>query len=220
MIQDLIAYDTELFILFNSKLTHPVLDAVMPFITEQEHWYPVLGVLWLSLIIWGGRKGRMAAVALIIAVALADQVSCSLLKPVVGRLRPCNALDAEQCRLLVGGSKAMSFPSAHAANSFAMATVASWKLTTWAPLFVIVAAAVAYSRVYVGVHYPLDVLAGSVLGMFLGAMAIHLVVLVRQRLDRWRNVRAIMREERVVSVSAEKAAMEEQVAVERRAGGE
>ena len=193
MINQLVALDTALFVLLNTKLTHPVLDSVMPFVTEQENWYPVLIGLWLALIIWGGRRGRMAAVALIIAIALTDQISCSVIKPLVGRVRPCNALTPAQCRLLVGRSSAMSFPSAHAANSFAMATVASWRLGRFAPLFYFVAVVVAYSRVYVGVHYPLDALAGAVLGALLGQLAIRLVVGVRQRWDRWCETRSMDR---------------------------
>lgn len=189
MINQLVAIDTALFVFLNTKLTHPVLDSVMPFVTEQENWYPVLIGLWLALIIWGGRRGRMAAVALIIAIALTDQISCSVIKPLVGRVRPCNALTPAQCHLLVGRSSAMSFPSAHAANSFAMATVASWRLRRFAPLFYFIAVVVAYSRVYVGVHYPLDALAGAVLGALLGQLAIGLVVGVRQRWDRWREIR-------------------------------
>ncbi|MCK4409769.1 MAG: phosphatase PAP2 family protein [Candidatus Eisenbacteria sp.] len=193
MISQLVAIDTVLFALLNTKLTHPVLDSVMPFVTEQENWYPVLIGLWLALVIWGGRRGRMAAMALVIAVALTDQISCSIIKPLVGRVRPCNALSPAQCRLLVGRSSAMSFPSAHAANSFAMATVASWRFSRFAPLFYLVAVAVAYSRVYVGVHYPLDSLAGAVLGALLGRLAIWLVVGLRRRWDRWWEVRTMDR---------------------------
>jgi undecaprenyl-diphosphatase len=189
MIDQLVAIDRVLFALLNAKLTHPVLDSVMPFLTHQENWYPVLAGLWLAMIIWGGRRGRMAAVALVIAVALTDQISCSIIKPLVGRVRPCNALSPEQCRLLIGRSSATSFPSAHAANSFAMATVVSWRFKRFAPLLYFFAVAVAYSRVYVGVHYPLDSLAGAVLGALLGRLAIWMVVEGRRRWDRWWELR-------------------------------
>ena len=184
---DAIAHlDTQLFVLLNSTLTNPALDWLMPAITEQENWYPVLGGLWVAMIIWGGRKGRMAAVMFVIAIALADQITCSCLKPLVGRLRPCNALSPEQCRLLVGGSKAMSFPSAHASNSFAMATVATWRFRKFAPVFYVVAALVAYSRVYVGLHYPFDVMAGAILGILLGRLAVWLVVYASRWWERRR----------------------------------
>ena len=187
MIEQLLSIDTSLFVFLNTRLTHPILDSVMPFITEQEHWYPVLAGLVLAMAIWGGKRGRMAAVAFIIAVVLADQVASALLKPVFGRVRPCNALTAEQCRLLVGRSSAMSFPSAHATNSFAMATVVTWRFPKAAWLCFLIAAAVAYSRVYVGVHYPLDAIAGAVVGALVGKLAIWIVVAARERIDAWRE---------------------------------
>jgi undecaprenyl-diphosphatase len=192
--------DVALFVFLNTKLTHPVLDSVMPFITEQEHWYPVLLGLWLAMIIWGGKRGRMAAVALVIAVALADRTSCGLIKPLVGRVRPCNALPAAHCRLLVGRSSAFSFPSAHAANAFAMATVVSWRITRFAPLFFLFAIAVAYSRVYVGVHYPIDIIAGAILGALLGRLAIWVVSAVTHRVGRWFEIRGMDRKKPAAEV--------------------
>jgi undecaprenyl-diphosphatase len=180
--------DRALFELLNGRLTNPVLDVVMPAITTQENWYPVLVGLWIALIIWGGRKGRIAALLLVFAIALADQITCSVLKPLVGRIRPCNALPADEVRLLVGRSSAYSFPSAHASNSFAMATVVAWRLPRVAPVAFTVAALVAYSRVYVGVHYPLDVIAGALLGMAIGR-ALTLVGDVIER--RWRTKRSL-----------------------------
>lgn len=193
---DLSSLDTYLFVLINGRLTHPVLDTVMPYITEQEHWYPVLIGLWLAMIIWGGRRGRMAAFALVLAIAMSDQVSCGLIKPLAGRVRPCNALAPGQLRMLVSRSTAFSFPSAHAANSFAMAAVASWRFGKLGPLFYFIAAAVAYSRVYVGLHYPLDALAGAMLGVLLGKIAVWAVVALRRRWDRWRELRAMDASER------------------------
>jgi undecaprenyl-diphosphatase len=175
--------DRSLFVLLNGQWTNPALDWLMPFVTNQEHWYPVLLGLWLALLIWGGRQGRIAAVLLIVGVAITDQLTCSVLKPLVGRVRPCNALPPESVRLLVGRSKAFSFPSAHAANSFVMATIFSWRLPRVAPLAFFIAALVAYSRVYVGVHYPLDVVGGALLGLLVGKLLTKLGDSLDQR---WR----------------------------------
>jgi len=183
MIERLAGTDTAVFEFVNLHLTHPLLDSVMRGLTTQENWYPVLLGLWVALLIWGGRRGRMAAGMLVIAVALSDQISCSLLKPLVARLRPCNALLPDQVRLLVGSSKAFSFPSAHAANSFAMATVVAWRFPVLGALVYAIAAAVAYSRVYVGVHYPLDVIGGAALGLLIGRFSVWVVA----SLGRWRS---------------------------------
>ncbi len=182
MAEGLLHLDRALFVLVNGRLTSPLLDKVMPFVTTQEHWYPVLLGIWIAMIVWGGRRGRIAAVLLILAVALGDQISCSLLKPLFGRIRPCNALPPDQVRLLVGGSKAFSFPSAHAANSFAMAATVSWGMPRLSFPAFLIAALVAYSRVYVGVHYPLDVVGGAVLGLLIGEVLVAIGRSVEGRL--------------------------------------
>jgi undecaprenyl-diphosphatase len=193
VIERIVAADTALFEFLNGQLHHPVLDPVMRALTTQGNWYPILGGMWVALFIWGGRRGRLAAAMLIVAVALTDQLSCTVLKPLIGRLRPCNALPPEDIRLIVGGSKAFSFPSAHAANSFAMASVAAWRFKRWAPLCFIVAAAVGYSRIYVGLHYPLDVLGGTVLGLACGRAAIWSVVAFARWWERVRSARLAAR---------------------------
>jgi undecaprenyl-diphosphatase len=176
--------DRAAFFVLNGKLTSPAMDAVMPFLTKQEHWYPVLIGLWVAMLIWGGRRGRIAAALLVVAVAASDQISCAVLKPLVGRLRPCAALPASEVRLLVGASKAFSFPSAHAANSFAMASVVSWGVPRASVFAFAAAAIVAYSRVYVGLHYPLDVVGGAVLGLLIGWILTSIGSSIERRLRR------------------------------------
>jgi len=168
--------DRQLYSILNGTLHTPFFDRVMVATTTQDNWYFLLVGVWVALLIWGGKKGRLAAAMLVIGVALSDQLSCSVLKPLVGRLRPINALPEGQYRLLVGHSKALSFPSAHAANSFTMATIGAWASPKWLkPLLFVAAAFVAYSRIYVGVHWPLDALGGAVLGVACGRLVIWLV---------------------------------------------
>ena len=132
----------------------------MPFITKNAK------LLFLPLVIWtfikDGKKAWQYLAMALTAIALAD-ASGNLLKELFARQRPCNVL--ENINLLVGCSGSFSMPSNHASNAFGFAMV-YWFLcrNTVRPFFPLVAAAVGISRVFVGVHYPFDVLAGGVLG--------------------------------------------------------
>jgi undecaprenyl-diphosphatase len=115
----------------------------------------------------------------VIAVALADW-SATGIKALVDRERPSSHY--AEPKTLVAAPHDASFPSGHAATSFAAATVLSLAFPRFAPALFVLAAAVAFSRVYVGVHYPLDVLGGAVLGVLVSIALRRLVrVLLRSR---------------------------------------
>ena len=113
-----------------------------------------------------------------IAVALADWTATAL-KALVDRPRPFERYAEPQT--LVPHSHDASFPSGHASTSFAAATMLSLAFPPLAPALLLLAAAVAFSRVYVGVHYPLDVLGGAALGALV-AIALRRLVRARRRL--------------------------------------
>jgi len=118
--------------------------------------------------------GRRPAVFL--AVAAADAVAdglASLLKLTNGESRP--PLRYPEPPALVSVPHSSSFPSGHAATSFACATVLCVLAPRLAPVFVLLACAIGFSRVYVGVHYPLDVVAGAVLGVLVGLAVLVLL---------------------------------------------
>ncbi len=165
------AVDTALFHWVNSTATLPVLDTIMPVITNSRVWAVVLAATSLILAARFGRRGRVTVLVLAAALALSDATASQILKPAFGRLRPCRAL--EDARVLVRCGGRNGFPSNHATNAGAVTAV----LGTLYPatLFVVpaLAAGVAYSRVYVGVHYPGDVLAGLVFGLGVGAALAH-----------------------------------------------
>ncbi len=189
------ALDIALFRLLNTSVWHPIVDPVMVAITSQDRWYVALLGAWLAMIIWGGRRGRLAAVMVVLAVALSDQLSSGFLKPLVGRVRPCNALPLDEIRLLVRQSKAFSFPSSHAANAFSMATVLLWRYPRHGVLIFVIALLIGYSRIYVGVHYPLDVLAGAALGFLCGKLAI---LITRSTDQSWCEHRRLTETRRVL----------------------
>ncbi len=157
--------DTNFFFLINKSMANSVFDVVMPFITNDKNFRIPILLVWIGLIIFGGKRGRIAAALIIPLIILTDYVSSSVIKPLVERIRPCNAL--EGVRLLVSCSKAFSFTSSHATNIFGAAFFFS-RLYPKTNLFVFIfAGMVGYSRSYVGVHYPFDVICGGLLGIFL-----------------------------------------------------
>jgi undecaprenyl-diphosphatase len=156
------AVDKAIFYFFNRALSNPVLDAVMPFLTTERNWIVPLALAWLGLVVFGGRKGRETALLVVLILLVTDQVVNFVIKPAVGRERPCFVL--EHVRLLIHQPHSRSFPSSHAANMAAMATLFSVRYRSAAAAFIAVAFCVGVSRIVVGVHYPSDVAAGFAAG--------------------------------------------------------
>lgn len=152
--------DTALFSFINQNLQNFFFDRVMPFMTTQ----PFLVFLPFVLLLWFREKKHAvpAFFAGLLAIAIAD-ASGHIIKELVMRQRPCNALD--NVHLLVGCGKSYSMPSNHAANAFAFAMTFWFMLRSrLSLLFLIPAALIGISRVFVGVHYPSDVLVGALVG--------------------------------------------------------
>jgi len=173
-IDKLLAWDTWLFLKINKSWTTPFLDEVFPWYRYSDTWIPLYLFLLVFMLINFGRKAWIWVLFFIANVALTDQISSHLFKHLVGRPRPC-ADDVLQfyTRLLLGGcSGGFSFPSSHAANHFGMATFIYLTLKpaigNWGKLFFVWAATISYGQIYVGVHYPLDVLGGTIIGCAAG----------------------------------------------------
>lgn len=147
-------------------MANPLFDKFFVFITNVKHWIPLYLFFLIFLFAKGGQKGRIAAIVVIALVAISDQLSSHLLKNLIARPRPCNAL--ENVRLLVGCSGSFSMPSSHATNNFAVAAFFGSLYEKYKKILFAVASLVAFSRPYVGVHYFSDVLAGAIIGIALG----------------------------------------------------
>ena len=166
----------------------PALDAVMTFASSRLVWFPFYAAL-IGWLVWHFQ--RRAAVLLplvVVAVALADSITSRFFKPFFGRLRPChNPALAAQLYLPDGCGGQFGFLSSHAANGFALAVFLLLALPRgryrglkigvflWASLL-------SYSRVYLGAHYPTDVLGGALVGALLGwgaAAAFHRLTAAR-----------------------------------------
>ncbi|MCX6140805.1 MAG: phosphatase PAP2 family protein [Candidatus Kapabacteria bacterium] len=177
MIDHLYNIDVWLFYAINHGFSNDVFDLLIPIITTTKWWYPVytIGVGWLLFMSWRqrhtveGRRYLWCVALLLLSVAILDQASHRLLKEVIQRERPYQALGLVHQLVGSGGG---SFPSNHAMNNAAVAVILSWFFPrTWV-IFWAVAISIAFSRIYCGVHYPSDVLGGLVIGAIGGWAAI------------------------------------------------
>jgi undecaprenyl-diphosphatase len=171
--------DVRLFRLLNGSAANRIFDVVMPVITDLDRWRIVLIVIWSLLVLAGGKRGRWAAFMLIPLVAASDQISSHLFKPLIERMRPCEVLGAVHlwygpegwittpAEVARSYKSSFSFPSGHAANITASMLFLGLVYRRWLVPLAVVALAVSYSRVYIGVHWPSDVAAGIALGALL-----------------------------------------------------
>src|SRR5208282_894461 len=188
---DLLYLDKRIFFLINRGITNPLLDGLMSFLSQRGYALLIpfaIYLFWIASKEDNKRSGfdisavlRIAGVS-ICAVLLSDWMGNEI-KNAIMRVRPCNAL--EDVRLLVGCTQSGSFPSNHAANSFAYALPLFYltrnHLGVPARLYPFaLACLVALSRVYVGVHYPTDIMAGALFGTMVSLLLIMLYKFARQ----------------------------------------
>ncbi len=185
--------ERHLLFLINREWTSPTMDWLMAILTNWSFWMPIVLGIGLLVGIFGKLRIRAALFCAVCSVGIADGVVVANIKHSVGRPRPYMVLqgvrEVELARVkprLLALTKPLeieyshpsferpvygpSFPSAHAANNFAVAAVFLLFFRRWGWLLLVSAALVSYSRVYVGSHWPLDVLAASFIGVTVGCL--------------------------------------------------
>jgi undecaprenyl-diphosphatase len=188
MLDTLLTWDKTLFLCINHGLAHPVLDVFFTAITNGRHWI-LPGIAGALVYLWFGKKHALTVLLLsAVTVAITDPIAAQIIKPFVHRLRPCNPSDlVEGGRFLLGYKTSFSFPSNHAMNMFGQAMLLTFFYPRYGGWFFLFAAMIGFSRIYVGVHYPLDVLGGAVFGTISGALvfgAYKLMAYSRRKLSR------------------------------------
>ncbi|MPR36462.1 phosphatase PAP2 family protein [Salmonirosea aquatica] len=175
MLDGLLQADQEFFLWLNGWHS-PFWDAVMAAITYKFTWVPLYFALIYILISHFKTKAFGYLLCIIAVVALSDQIASGLFKPYFMRLRPCHdPVIGALVHLVKGCGGKYGFVSSHAATGFGIATSfnklpftkishASW-LYGWAFLY-------SYSRIYVGVHYPLDIAIGAIVGVLVGLLLV------------------------------------------------
>lgn len=172
MIESILQIDTNLFLLIN-QANNNILDSIMYYASSKFLWTPLYALLIALIAMKYKWKAIIAIIFVIIAVAIADLTSVHLFKNVFQRLRPCyEPALTPIINNIVGCGGKYGFVSSHAANSFAIVIMVikligekhkwlNWLMPLWGIL-------ILYSRIYLGKHYPGDVIAGALLGVIIG----------------------------------------------------
>jgi len=191
MIDQLVQFDRDLFFAINNGLSNGFFDWLMPILRDRYTWV----LLYLSIIVFSiknyGKQGFIMILFLVMTFGISDFISSSVIKPNVQRLRPCNETEIKtKVNNLVDCGTGYSFPSSHATNHFAIAVFLimmfyhKWKVIL--PIGILWAASISFAQIYVGVHYPIDILTGGLLGSSIG-LGMSKILLSNKSFKTWKS---------------------------------
>ncbi len=173
-LESLLALDKKLFIIINNDLTTDFLNTVLPFTRNAITWIPLYLFLFIFIFSNFGKSGLFWILIAAATAASTDIVSSLIIKENIFRLRPCQdpSMAGHVNFLLNYCPQSSSFTSSHATTHFGLAMFFYHTLKNytgkWVRLFFLWAATISYAQVYVGVHYPLDIFCGAIVGLLIG----------------------------------------------------
>ena len=193
MLAEILELDWLLFKFINNDLSNPLFDFLMPLFREKKFWIPLYLLLAFFIIQKYKYQSIGIFILILITLLICDQLSSGLIKNIFQRLRPCNNSDfSDKVRLLVNCGSGYSFTSSHACNHFGLATVfifamkpllkeRNWNFLLLTFVFYFWAGTIAFAQVYVGVHFPLDIITGALLGVFTAFICVKIFQLTTKK---------------------------------------
>jgi undecaprenyl-diphosphatase len=179
-LEKVLQLDRDLFFVINDKWSNSFFDLVLPYTRNANTWIPLYIFLLLFIPIRHKKRGLFWVLAAVVTGACTDLVSSRLIKENIFRLRPCQDKSlADHIHVLVQYCpQSSSFTSSHAANHFGFAVFIYFTLKNyygkWVSLIFLWAFIICYAQVYVGVHYPIDVISGAIVGSIIGYLTSRL----------------------------------------------
>jgi undecaprenyl-diphosphatase len=188
MIEFLLQLDRDVFLALNG-FHSAWLDPIMYVLTARAVWIPLYAFLLYLVVKDYWKQSWVVVIGIVLTILLADQVTTSIMKPYFERLRPSHDPSLENLVHIVNeyrGSR-FGFASSHAANTFGLATLfflLMGKKRRWISLLFAWAAVVTYSRIYLGVHYPGDLIVGALVGALAALLCFKLIQWLLRYLEK------------------------------------
>ncbi|HZG00226.1 MAG TPA: phosphatase PAP2 family protein [Chitinophagales bacterium] len=177
MMDGLVELDRELLKLINTTWANSFFDATMPFARAKFNWIPLYVAMLIWLVFRFKKNVWLPLIVIVGAVAVSDQIASSVFKPFFERLRPCRNPELE-LRMIIDCGGGFGFVSSHAATHFAVALTFPFffreHLRWLLPVMLLWACWVAYAQIYVGYHYPSDIVCGALVGTTVAFVATSL----------------------------------------------